>query len=213
MDEPALKGALHSEETAVDIERRRFLTTATAVVGGVGAAFLATPFIKSWSPSARAQSAGAPVPVDVSTIAPGQMLTVDWRKRPIYIVNRTEAMMSDLQSDSLVSKLKDPDSQSSEQPGYIQPALRSREKNDNILIIEGVCTHLGCPPAFRPEVGPADLGADWKGGFYCPCHNSKFDLAGRVYNGAPAGTNLVVPPYMYRDDNTVVVGEDGGASA
>lgn len=210
MDEPIIKGTIHPDETAVDVERRRFLTSATAVVGGVGAAFLATPFVKSWLPSERAQSAGAPATVDISNLKAGEMLTVDWRGRPVYIVNRTAEMMAELKSNTDI--LKDPDSASSIQPSYVDPTMRSRENEVDVVVLEGVCTHLGCPPAYRPEVAPADLGDDWKGGFYCPCHNSKFDLAGRVFNGAPAATNLTVPPFMFKDATTIVVGEDGGAA-
>jgi ubiquinol-cytochrome c reductase iron-sulfur subunit len=213
MDQTELKGALHSEESALDIKRRRLLTGVSAVVGGVGVAFLATPFIKSWSPSARAESAGAPVTVDISKLKLGEMITVDWRGRPVYIVNRSDDMVAQLtlvnNDDELDDDLKDPESDNSLQPERAKNGLRSFEGHEQLVVLEGVCTHLGCPPAFRPEVAPADLGEDWKGGFYCPCHNSKFDLAGRVLSGSPAATNLPVPPYGFIDEHTIVVGIEG----
>lgn len=186
--------------------RRHFLTAATAVTGGVGVAATAVPFVASFKPSARAQALGAPVEVDVSKVEPGAMIVVEWRGRPIYILHRTDEMLSLLDKDEAL--LADPGSEESTQPDYAQNAYRS--VRPTFLIMEGVCTHLGCAPLARFEVGPADLGADWPGGFYCPCHGSKFDLAGRVWAGVPAPTNLAVPPYRYVNDSTVMIGVDSG---
>ncbi len=185
-------------------DRRRFLTMSATVVGGVGAGFAAIPFIASWQPSERAQAAGAPVEADISKLQPGAMLTVEWRGKPVWIVNRTPEMLNAL--PSLNSQLRDPESRIPQQPRYASNPYRSIK--DNYLVVVGICTHLGCSPTFRPEVAPADLGANWKGGFFCPCHGSKFDLAGRVYQGVPAPTNLEIPPYKYLADNLVLVGDD-----
>jgi ubiquinol-cytochrome c reductase iron-sulfur subunit len=186
--------------------RRHFLTVATAVTGGVGLAAAAVPFVSSFRPSARAQALGAPVEVDVSKLEPGALLKVEWRGRPIYILYRTEAMLEMLDKD--VGLLADPQSDESVQPDYAQN--KNRSLRPELLVAEGVCTHLGCAPLPRFEVGPADLGADWPGGFYCPCHGSKFDLAGRVFAGVPAPTNLTVPPYRYINDGTILIGADTG---
>jgi ubiquinol-cytochrome c reductase iron-sulfur subunit len=185
--------------------RRKFLTAATSVVGVAGAVGIAVPFIGSWNPSAKAKAAGAPVKADVSQLEPGQMVVVEWRGKPVYVVNRTEAQLEEL--PKLDSQLKDPDSLVSEQPEYIHGVDRSIKPN--LLVIVGLCTHLGCAPKFRPEVGAADLGGDkWQGGFFCPCHGSKFDLSGRVYSGVPASANLVVPPYTFEGDNVLIIGVD-----
>lgn len=189
--------------------RRHFLTVATAVTGGVGIAAAAVPFVSSFRPSARAQALGAPVEVDVSKLEPGALLKVEWRGRPIYILHRTEAMLSVLDEDE--AQLADPTSEESVQPSYAQNQHRS--VRPKFLVAEGVCTHLGCAPLPRFEVGPADLGADWPGGFYCPCHGSKFDLAGRVFAGVPAPTNLTVPPYRYITEGTILIGADTAGSA
>lgn len=196
-------------DTEVDTKRRRFLIGATSAVGAVGVGAIAIPFIGSLTPSARALAAGAPVEVDISKIEAGALVRVIWRGKPVWVVNRTEEMLGALAS--LDSKLKDPTSSvEAQQPAYAKNESRARK--DQYLVMVGICTHLGCSPTYRPEVAPADLGADWKGGFYCPCHGSRFDLAGRVYKGAPAGTNMVVPPYYYKTDSLVLVGEDGGAA-
>lgn len=196
-------------DTEVDKKRRRFLIGATSAVGAVGVGAIAIPFIGSLTPSARALAAGAPVEVDISKIEAGALVRVIWRGKPVWVVNRTEEMLGALAS--LDSKLKDPTSSvEAQQPAYAKNESRARK--DQYLVMVGICTHLGCSPTYRPEVAPADLGADWKGGFYCPCHGSRFDLAGRVYKGAPAGTNMVVPPYYYKTDSLVLVGEDGGAA-
>lgn len=186
--------------------RRHFLTVATAVTGGVGIAAAAVPFVASFKPSARAQALGAPVEVDVSKLEPGALMKVEWRGRPIYVLHRTERMLG--QIDSVIGDLADPTSEDSTQPDYAQNEFRSIRPS--YLVLEGVCTHLGCAPLPRFEVGPADLGPDWKGGFYCPCHGSKFDLSGRVYAGVPAPTNLPVPPYRYVNDGTILIGSDTG---
>lgn len=195
--------------SGVDKSRRRFLIAATSVVGAAGAAAIATPFLASWSPSARALAAGAPVEVPVNKVEPGQLIRVIWRGKPVWIVNRTKEMLDAL--PSLDGSMKDPNSDNlKQQPEYAKNPARTREGKEQYLVLVGICTHLGCSPTYRPELAPADLGADWKGGWYCPCHGSKFDLAGRVYKNVPAGANLEVPPYYFKDDNTVLIGEDGG---
>ena len=197
--------------SGVDKRRRRFLIAATSVVGAVGTAAVAAPFLSSWSPSARALAAGAPVEVPVGKVEPGQLLRVIWRGKPVWVVNRTKEMLGTL--EGLSSQLKDPDSTNDkQQPLYAKNLYRTREGKEQYLVLVGICTHLGCSPTYRPELGPADLGAEWKGGWYCPCHGSKFDLAGRVFKNVPAGANLEVPPYYFKDDSTVLVGEDGGVA-
>jgi ubiquinol-cytochrome c reductase iron-sulfur subunit len=186
--------------------RRHFLTVATVVTGGFGAVAAAVPFVASFRPSARAQALGAPVEVDVGKLEPGALLKVEWRGRPIYVVRRSPEMLDKLKTDA--SLLADPNSEESVQPNYAQNEHRSIRPE--YLVLEGVCTHLGCAPIQRFEVGPADLGPDWPGGFYCPCHGSKFDLAGRVFSGVPAPTNLTVPPYRYINDDTIQIGSDTG---
>ena len=193
----------------VNSGRRKFLTAATSVVGVAGAVGIAVPFLGSWNPSAKAKAAGAPVKADVSKLEPGQMVVVEWRGMPVYVVNRTEAQLEEL--PKLNSLLKDPDSLISEQPPYIKGIDRSLLPN--LLVVVGLCTHLGCAPKYRPEVGAADLGgAEWQGGFFCPCHGSKFDMSGRVYSGVPASTNLVVPPYTFEGDEVLVIGVDAEAA-
>ncbi|MBO0613705.1 MAG: ubiquinol-cytochrome c reductase iron-sulfur subunit [Pseudomonadota bacterium] len=196
-------------DTGVDKNRRRVLIAATSVVGAAGVAAIATPFLSSWSPSARALAAGAPVEVPVGKVEPGQQIRVIWRGKPVWIVNRTEEMLAGLPSND--GNLKDPNSDDiKQQPEYAKNPARTREGKEKYLVLVGICTHLGCSPTYRPELSPADLGADWKGGWYCPCHGSRFDLAGRVFKNVPAGANLQVPPYYFKDDNTVLIGEDGG---
>ncbi len=193
----------------VNTGRRRFLTAATSAVGVAGAVGVLVPFVGSWNPSAKAKAAGAPVKADISKLEPGQMVVVEWRGKPVYVVHRTEAQITDLAK--LNDKLKDPDSEISSQPGYIHGIGRSLRPE--IFVVEGLCTHLGCAPKFRPEVGAADLGGDsWLGGFFCPCHGSKFDLAGRVFAGVPASANLVIPPYSFEGDNVLVIGVDAEAA-
>jgi ubiquinol-cytochrome c reductase iron-sulfur subunit len=193
---------------SVDLKKRRFLTAATSVVGAVGAGFVAVPFLKSWNPSEKAKAAGAPVEADISKLEPGQMMRVKWRGKPVWIVRRTDKNLKDM--EALVGTLADPESEQPQQPEYCKNPHRSRKPE--YLVAVGICTHLGCSPTYRPEVAPADLGPDWVGGFFCPCHGSRFDLAGRVYSGVPAPTNLVIPPYYFLTDTQILVGEDGGAA-
>ena len=192
----------------VDKSRRRFLVAATSAVGAVGAAGVAVPFVGSMWPSARTAAAGAPVEADFSKLEPGAMMTVEYRGKPIWLVRRTEENLKDL--PGLNSQLRDPNSEVVQQPDYAQNATRSQKPELAILV--GICTHLGCSPTFRPEIAPADLGKEWRGGFFCPCHGSRFDLAGRVYAGVPAPTNLEVPKHMFLSDTLVLIGEDGGAA-
>jgi ubiquinol-cytochrome c reductase iron-sulfur subunit len=191
------------------LTRRHFLTAATAVTAGAGAAATAVPFVSSFKPSARAQALGAPVQRDVSRLEPGAMVRVEWRGRVIFIVRRTEAMLAKL--GELAGMLADPDSENVEQqPEYAANEFRSIKPE--YLVVEGVCTHFGCAPVARFELGPADLGADWPGGFFCPCHGSKFDLAGRVFSSVPAPTNLVVPPHRFVNETTILIGVDEGSA-
>ena len=192
----------------VDLKKRRFLTAATSVVGAVGAGFAAVPFIASWNPSERAKALGAPEEVDISKLETGAKLNVTWRGQVCWVLRRTEQMLADL--PALDAQLSDPASEQLQQPDYCKNPHRSIKPE--YLIAVGICTHLGCSPTFRPEVGAADLGADWKGGFYCACHGSRFDLAGRVYSGSPAPLNLVIPPHQYISDSLVLIGIDGGAA-
>jgi ubiquinol-cytochrome c reductase iron-sulfur subunit len=194
----------------VDKGRRRFLTAATSVVGAAGAAAVAIPFVLSMQPSERAKAAGAPVEADISKLEPGQRLTVEWRGKPVWIVRRTEQNLKDM--TSIEGKLLDPASDNiAQQPAWAKNPARSQKAE--YLVLVGICTHLGCSPTYRPDIAPADLGADWKGGFFCPCHGSKFDLAGRVYSGVPAPKNMVVPPYKFLTDTTILVGDDEGVAA
>lgn len=194
----------------VDTSKRRFLIAATTVVGGVGAVYTAVPFLASWLPSERAKAAGAPVEADISKLESGQMIRVQWRGKPVWMVRRTEEMLQAL--PTLDDRLRDPDSLEPQQPPYCQNAVRSIKPE--ILVLVGICTHLGCSPGFVPEALPQPYDAAWKGGFFCPCHGSKFDLAGRVYKGVPAPINLEVPPHKYVSDTLVLVGvgEDEGAA-
>jgi len=191
-----------SSAEGVNVSRRRMLIGTTAVVGGAGMVAAVAPFVKSWNPSAKAKAAGAPVVQDISSIEAGQMVVVEWRGIPVYVVNRTAEMVASLTKNDTV--VDDPASDKSEQPDYAKNPTRSR--TPELLVVTGVCTHLGCAPLYRPEVAPADLGADWQGGFYCPCHGSKYDLAGRVYKSMPAPTNLPVPPYSLAD-SILTIGE------
>ena len=162
------------------------------------------PFLSSMSPSARALAAGAPVEVDVSKLEPGQKIQVEWRRKPVWIVRRSAEMVASLQATE--NRLRDPNSEVLEQqPQFARNQMRSLKPE--ILVLVGICTHLGCSPTFRPELAPEDLGPNWVGGFYCPCHGSSFDLAGRVYKNVPANNNLEVPPYKFISDNLLVVGE------
>ena len=192
-------------DQGVNTGRRRFLTASTTAVGAVGAGYVAVPFVASWNPSAKAKAAGAPVKWDISKLEPGAMVTVEWRGKPVYIVRRTEESLASI--EKLTDAVDDPQSAKSIQPDYVDPSQRAIRAE--YLVLVGLCTHLGCAPKYRPEVGAADLGGDeWLGGFFCPCHGSKFDLAGRVYKSVPAPTNLEVPPYRFETDSIVVIGED-----
>jgi ubiquinol-cytochrome c reductase iron-sulfur subunit len=192
----------------VDLKRRRMLTAATSVVGAVGAGYVVYPFLAAWAPSEKAKAAGAPVEADISKLEPGQMMRVKWRGKPVWIVHRTEKNLQDL--PSLDEKLSDPTSEMPQQPSYCKNAHRSIKPK--YLVAIGICTHLGCSPTYRPDVAPADLGPEWVGGFFCPCHGSRFDLAARVFKGVPAPTNLVIPPHQYLSDDLLLIGEDGGAA-
>ncbi|MFW9267685.1 ubiquinol-cytochrome c reductase iron-sulfur subunit [Pseudomonas sp. Z1-14] len=188
----------------VNAGRRRFLVAATSVVGAAGAVGAAVPFVGSWFPSAKAKAAGAPVKVNVSKIEPGQQMIAEWRGQPVFIVRRTEEILGNLKK--IEGQLSDPSSKNSVQPEYVNPETRSIKPE--VLLLIGICTHLGCSPTFRPEVAPADLGKDWVGGYFCPCHGSHYDLAGRVYKSQPAPLNLPVPPHSYESDDIIVVGVD-----
>lgn len=190
----------------MDGDRRRFLTQATCVVGGAGVAAGIVPFVASMSTSARAQAAGAPVEANIGQLAPGQKVTYEWRGKPVWVVRRTDRMLESL--DTIEPKLADPDSTSSDQPAYAENKFRAREELKSVLVMVGLCTHLGCSPSYRPEVAPADLGPEWLGGYFCPCHGSRYDISGRVYSGQPAPKNMPVPKYMLLDENRIVIGQD-----
>ena len=193
-------------DNGVNKGRRRFLVGATTVVGGVGAVGVAVPFVASWQPSARARAAGAPVQADVSKLEPGQRMVVEWRGKPVWVVYRTPEMVERTEGFD-ASRLADPDSEVPQQPAYVTGPLRAIKPELGVYI--GICTHLGCSPLFRPEPDADDVGTDdWPGGYFCPCHGSRFDLAGRVFRGVPAPTNLEVPPYRFESDDIIVVGED-----
>ncbi|MCK7592568.1 ubiquinol-cytochrome c reductase iron-sulfur subunit [Pseudomarimonas salicorniae] len=197
-------------DQGVNPGRRRFLTATTAVVGGAGAIAAAVPFIASWQPSARAQQAGAPVTVDISKLEPGQRLIEQWRGQPVWLIRRTPEQLAALSGED--ARLRDPNSDNPEQqPEYAKNEYRSIKPE--IAVLVGTCTHLGCSPLFRPELEPQPFDSQWKGGFYCPCHNSRFDMAGRVYEGVPAPTNLRVPPYHFEGDGRIVIGVDPEGAA
>jgi len=196
-------------EQGVDLRRRRMLTTTASVVGGAGVVAAVWPFLASMRPSARAQAAGAPVEANVGQLEPGQLIRVKWRGKPVWVVRRTEAMLESLNLDT--DKLRDPDSViTSQTPEFARNKFRSIKPE--YLVLVGICTHLGCSPTFRPEIAPPDLGPDWLGGFFCPCHGSRFDMAGRVFKGVPAPTNLEVPPYRFLSDSRLIIGEAEGVS-
>ena len=188
----------------VDESRRKFLIAATAGTGAVGAVLTAVPFVASWNPSESARAAGLPTEVDLTKIEPGQMATFFWRKQPIYVVRRTPEMVASLKSHN--DSLKDPESKASDQPAYATNEDRSLKPD--VLVLIGTCTHLGCLPKTRFSPGDATVMANWPGGFFCPCHGSKFDLAGRVFAGSPASVNLRVLSYSFKGDNTLVIGQD-----
>jgi ubiquinol-cytochrome c reductase iron-sulfur subunit len=194
-------------EEDVDLSRRKFLTRATIATGAIGAVFAAVPFVESWLPSERARAQGAPTTVDLSKVEPGQMVTPVWRKQPIYVVHRTPDMVARVAGHD--GELKDPKSDASDQPKYAQNPLRSR--TPEFLVVIGICTHLGCLPKQRFAAG--EIYPSWPGGFFCPCHGSRFDLAGRVFDGSPASLNLRIPPYSYPKPQTLIVGEDEKGAA
>ena len=185
----------------IDVNRRKFLLAATSATGAVGVCALGVPFVSSMSPSEKAKAAGAPVKFDIAQVPKGGLKTAEWRGQPVWILNRTKKMLSSLDDTKI---LTDPDSKSPQQPKDCQNATRSIKPN--LLVMVGICTHLGCSPTPKLNDG-GDMGNNWEGGFFCPCHGSKFDLAGRVYKGSPAPTNLVIPPYRYSDDKTIIIGE------
>ncbi|WLP95324.1 ubiquinol-cytochrome c reductase iron-sulfur subunit [Psychrobacter sp. M13] len=192
-----------SQAEGVNVQRRRVLIASTAAIGAAGVAAVATPFVRSWYPSAKAEAAGAAVTQDIGSVEEGQMIVIKYRGKPIFVVKRTEEMLGTL--ESVKPLLADPDSDASLQPEYTKNITRSLEPS--ILVVEGVCTHLGCAPNYRPDVGAADLGGnDWYGGFFCPCHGSKYDLSGRVYSGVPAPLNLPIPDYNM-DGSILTIGE------
>ncbi|WP_336367271.1 ubiquinol-cytochrome c reductase iron-sulfur subunit [Marinobacter sp. C2H3] len=188
--------------------RRRFLIGATSLVGGVGVIGASVPFVASWNPSARAEAAGAPVTVNIGKMEPGQQITVEWRGKPVWIVRRTPDMLDHIQAAN--DLVKDPESKAPQQPAYIEGIYRSIKPEYAVLV--GICTHFGCVPTYRPKVAPEDLGADWLGGFFCPCHGSRYDLAGRVWRAQPAPLNLEVPPYRFDDESTLTIGLDPEAA-
>ena len=185
-------------------ESRRNLLIATSVVGAIGAGFAAVPFIKSWMPSERAKAAGGVVKANISKLEVGQKLQVEWRSQPIFIVKRDKALLDTLLG--LNDKLKDPDSEDSIQPEFAKNLHRSQQ--EEVLVMVGICTHLGCSPKVYSEIVPQVFDSEWQGGFFCPCHGSSFDISGRVYKGSPAGTNMVIPPYVYVDENNLIIGTD-----
>jgi ubiquinol-cytochrome c reductase iron-sulfur subunit len=195
---------------AVDNSKRRFLVASTTVVGAVGAGFVAVPFIKSWKPSAKALAAGAPVVADISKLEEGQMITVEWRGKPIYVLRRSEESLKVLETET--DMLADINSDMSNQPEYCKNSARAYDNNPNVAVMEGVCTHLGCAPKYLPDLNnpfAGSLSADWKGGFFCPCHGSIYDLSGRVYSAMPAPLNLPIPPYMFKSETEILIGQDG----
>ena len=196
-------------EGDVNLGKRRFLIGASVVWGGIGTVAIAAPFAISLWPSERAKAAGAPVDVDIGKLEPGQQITVEWRGKVVWIINRTPTMLASL--PKLDNRVADPKSEVDQQPKYCQNEDRSIKPE--IFVAVGICTHLGCSPTYRPQVAPPDLGPDWLGGFFCPCHQSKFDLAGRVYKGVPAPRNLEIPPYMFLSDTSIRIGEDNDKKA
>lgn len=199
-------------DTAPDLARRKILVAASGVAGGAALAAVSVPFIASMAPSERARAAGAPVSADVTGLEPGEQLTIEWRSKPVWILRRTEAMLKTLEDPHHLVKLADPGSDvKNQQPTYARNAYRS--VNPEYLVVVGICTHLGCVPTSRPDVAPADIGANWDGGYFCPCHGSKFDLAGRVWRNVPAPTNLMIPAHHYVSETKIVIGRDTEGAA
>ena len=212
VNDPHHAAASESGGEPVNHGRRRFLTATTAVVGAIGAGFVAVPFIKSWNPSERAKLAGAPVTADISALEAGQRLMLEWRGQPIWIVRRTEEVLQAL--PTLKDRLRDPlSTNKDQQPEYVmegEPQYRSIKPEVSVLV--GLCTHLGCSPEMKAEIRPEPFDPDWKGGYFCPCHKSKFDMSGRVFQGVPAPINLLVPPHHYESDTSIVIGVDPSQS-
>ena len=197
-------------EDSVNTGRRNFLIGATTVVGSAGVVGVAVPFVGSWNPSAKALAAGAPVKVDISKLSAGEILgpIPSWRDKPVFVIKRSDSMLEVL--NTLNDRLADPESQREQQPSYAQNETRSIRPD--VLVLVGLCTHLSCSPKFRPAIQPEVYDEEWIGGFFCPCHGSKFDLAGRVYTGVPAPSNLEVPPHFFESDSVIVIGEDEGTA-
>lgn len=193
----------------VDIHRRRFLTTAATIVGGIGAVATTIPFISTMTPSAKTKAIGAPVEVDISKLKPGERVTVKWQGKPVWVLRRDPKTLEQLAAMS--EKIKDPGSEAEQQPDYARNEHRSI--NPEYLVVIGLCTHLGCSPNYFPADESNDLGPDWPGGFFCPCHGSRFDMSGRVYKGMPAPANLVVPPHKFISESRILIGDDTGTSA
>ena len=193
----------------VDKEKRRFLVGATSVVGGIGAIAAVTPFVMSMWPSERAKAAGAPIEVDFSKIEAGQKIDVEWRGKVVWLIRRTPEMLATL--PKLDSRVADPKSNAPQQPADCKNEHRSIKPD--LFIAVGICTHLGCVPDFFPDLKPEPFDPQWKGGFYCPCHKSRYDMAGRVYDGVPAPANLAVPPYKFIDDTHIMIGVDPQGAA
>jgi ubiquinol-cytochrome c reductase iron-sulfur subunit len=205
MENFQVQGGARTADGSVDFHRRRFLVTSTTIVGGIGAGLVAVPFLFSLKPSERALAAAAPIVVDLSKLEPGQQITVEWRRKPVWLLRRTPDILATL--ETLTDELRDPESRvESQQPTYARNDYRSIRPE--YLVVVALCTHLGCVPSFRPDVAPSDLGVDWRGGYFCPCHGSRFDFAGRVFKGVPAPTNLLVPPHRYVSDQLIQIGVD-----
>ncbi len=196
------------QDNGIDKKRRHFLTAAATVVGGAGALATAIPFVSTLSPSAKTKAIGGPVEVDISKLKPGERMVEKWRGKPVWILRRSKESVADLSGMSDI--LRDPDSDVEQQPEYAKNTYRSVKPE--YLVVVGLCTHLGCSPNYLASNAAHDFGADWKGGFFCPCHGSKFDLAGRVFKGVPAPANLVVPKYQFTSETTILIGDDSGSN-
>jgi len=200
-------GAITGDDDGPELSRRRFLVAATTATAAAGVAFAAVPFIASWSPSERARAMGSPIRVDLARIELGQMITVIWRRAPMFVFKRGPEAIARL--STYEARLKDPHSANSEQPAYATNQMRSIRAD--VVVLNGICTHLGCLPKQHFTAGDPELGAEWPGGFLCPCHGSRFDLAGRVFNGSPASVNLRIPPHSFPDENTLLIGQEAAS--
>ena len=198
-----------TQKKEIDLGRRKFLTISTSLLGIIGLGSVIIPFLKSWNPSAKAKAAGAPVKVDISNLEEGAMIRVEWRGKPVWVVKRNKQTLDQLNLIIQQNKLQDPESEEPQQPLYAQNKFRSIRPE--ILVAVGICTHLGCSPTYLSEKFQVQV-KGIKSGFFCPCHGSKFDMAGRVFNNVPAPLNLVIPPHMYLDENTILIGEDEGTN-